>query len=97
MEKQNAAQGRAEPRAIAWKLALRKQEGWKAPGPDCIPAFWLQAFPQVTEILQEMLWEMVDDVREIPPWFVRGRTVMCPRKGDPTSFSKLSGKRRGKR
>lgn len=32
-------------REEAWKKALKKPLGWKAPGPDCLEAFWLRAFP----------------------------------------------------
>ena len=35
-------------RPQAWRVALRKQ---RAPGADCLPAFWLRAFPKASEKL----------------------------------------------
>ncbi len=55
--------------------------GWKAPGPDCLPAFWLRAFPQITEKLKQSLWDLMDGTVEIPEWLVCGRTVMIPKEG----------------
>ena len=68
-------------RAQAWRVALNKQAGWKAPGADCLPAFWLRAFPKTTELLKTMVWGMLDGEMEIPEWLVRGRTVMLPKEG----------------
>ncbi len=59
----------------AWKRALTKMAGWKAPGPDGIEAYWWRTFGGMGEALKEMWWQMLDGEREIPEWLIRGRTV----------------------
>ena len=40
-------------RDVAWAGALKKQAGWKAPGPDCMSAYWLRAFPNVVTLARQ--------------------------------------------
>lgn len=68
-------------REEAWETAIRKQPSWKAPGPDKVAAFWLRAFPGVTDLLRGFLWEIMDAERDPPGWLVKGRTVMLPKAG----------------
>ena len=87
-KKEVRAQAEATPedgdpldRDVAWARALKKQAGWKAPGPDCISAYWLRAFPSIVTFLKAAMWKVMDGASELPEWVVRGRTVMLPKEG----------------
>lgn len=60
------------PRKVARSRAIKKQPGWKAPGPDGISGFWLRAFPSLTRALEGLVWGML----EAPGWLVAGRMIM---------------------
>ena len=38
----------------------RRKEGWKVPGPDRIPAFWIKAFRRLAQVLQTKLTEILE-------------------------------------
>ncbi len=56
-----------------------EEPNWKVPGPDRLCAYWLKAFPDVSNLLR--VWELIDGERAITDWLVRGRTVMLPKEG----------------
>lgn len=39
-------------------------------------AFWLRAFPGITELLRSFLWAVLDAEEDPPGWLVKGQTVM---------------------
>ena len=86
-KQETRAQAKANPgdedpihREVAWGKVLKKQAGWRAPGPDCISAFWLRAFPDVVSLIKEQLWKLMDGASELPHCVVRGKTVMLPKR-----------------
>ena len=61
--------------------AVKKARSWKAAGNDCVRAFWWKVFPGAARILWKLLSEMIEGNRDIPAWFVKGRTVLIPKEG----------------
>lgn len=62
--------------------ALRGAKNFSAPGPDGIHTFWWKKFSCVHRRLAKVFNSWLSDGRPIPQWFVEGRTVLLPKKGD---------------
>lgn len=77
------------PRKVAWARAIKKQPGWKAPGPDGISGFWLRAFLSLTRALEGLVWGTLDRTVEALGWLVAGRTIMIEKencRGRPEQY-----------
>lgn len=82
-----------EPELAVWKSAVRKSKSWKAPGHDGIYAFWWKNFHQANAHLWEAVKGVLEGVVEPPDWFVRGRTVLIPKKecqGKPDQYRPIT-------
>ena len=83
-----------EPASAVWRCALKKMKSWKAPGRDGIQAYWWKVFHQAADILWGIVKGSLEgsDV-EIPDWFVKGRTVLIPKKecqGQPDQYRPIT-------
>lgn len=64
------------------QLALKGTKNFSAPGPDGINNFWWKKFTCVHRRLARVFNSWLQEERPIPQWFVEGRTVLIPKKGD---------------
>lgn len=64
------------------KQALRGAKNFSAPGPDGINTFWWKTFSCVHRRLARVFNSWLNDGHPIPQWFVEGKTVLVPKKGD---------------
>ncbi len=74
-------------------LATDKQSPWKAPGPDGIAAYWLKGFGGLVERMMSQVEAMIEGRDGFPHWFVRGRTVLIPKRNEasePTDFRPIT-------
>jgi hypothetical protein len=62
--------------------ALDGSKNFAAPGPDRINNFWWKKFPSTHRRLANVFNSWLNGVQPIPDWFVEGRTVLIPKKGD---------------
>ena len=69
----------AEP--DVFHMALKKTSSWKAPGRDCLHAFWWKKFPRAALLLWETIKTALEGNDQLPEWFVSGRTLLIPKKG----------------
>lgn len=63
---------------------LRRTNGSKAPGPDCIPAWFFKKFGKCREAFVEHLNEIFRQ-KDLPPWMVRGRTILLFKPNVPST------------
>ncbi len=80
------------PELSHWSRAL-KISSWKAPGRDAISAFWWKKFPRTTNLLWGLFTEVFRGNSNLPEWFVRGRTLIIPKKGcsgDPDQYRPIT-------
>ncbi len=81
------------PWSAAWRLAADKQSPWKAPGPDGVAAYWLKGFGGLVEQMMSQVEAMIEGRDGFPHWFVRGRTVLIPKRNEasePTDFRPIT-------
>ena len=82
--RENRGRGNLPERDEVWLKAVRKQPNWKASGPDMIHANWYKVFPEITSLIRDEIWRVLDE-GEVPDWVVEGRTIMMVVKGGLTS------------
>ena len=64
-----------------WGKVVKKLNSWKARGHDGICGFWWKQFHQAALLLGRAVWGMLEgDSDSIPTWFVKGRTVLIPKR-----------------
>ena len=50
---------------------------WKATGPDGVQGYWLKYLTSLHKRIALQLNEMINDIKPIPNWMTKGRTVLC--------------------
>ena len=64
------------------RKALNGTKNFSAPGPDGINNFWWKKFTSVHRRLARVFNGWLSEGLNIPQWFVEGKTILIPKKGD---------------
>ena len=65
---------------------LKKKKNWSAPGLDRITNFWLKCFNTLHAPLADAITKLINSEPNVfPEWLAEGRTVMLPKKNNPTA------------
>ena len=63
----------------AFRGVIKRMKSWRAPGPDCIQAYWWKVFPRASNLLMGLSTRVVNGELEVPQWVVTGQTVLIPK------------------
>lgn len=61
------------------EVVLKKTQGWKCPGKDKIPNFWLKNLPSIYQPLANVFNKIIKRLQEIPNWLTLGKTYLIPK------------------
>ena len=69
------------------RAVLSKLSNWKAPGPDCVPNFWIKKLHALHLPLACTINQAIHFPETCPTWLTRGTTILLPKTANPTDPS----------